>query len=330
MQQAPAASNETRLPRAVLRRSRAIEARLAAQREPGDPAPAAQLEPPVTPDPKKVAPPVDPKTPAAAAQDPRENDPLYWKHRFSVVSGVLRSERQEREEQVDGLHQQIAKLQGDLAEANAKTLTSPSSSKTDPGRYFTPEQIEQIGEEQATAVAAAADKAAQEAARQAVEQMNALVKPLQDRQAQDAQRNERSRKQEFTDQLAELVPDYTEIDTSEGWQAWLAEFSEELGEVRQDTLNRHVGRLNAPSVARMFNAYKATLKTPEPPITPHGEGANTGGDPPPQPSAGALRPPTDAEVKDFYKRAATGKVLAQERVEFEARRKLRVGRPIAV
>jgi cell division septum initiation protein DivIVA len=325
MQQAPAASNETRLPRAVLRRSQAVEARIAAQREP-KPEPAEGETPPAQPDVAPAAPPADPKPPAAAAGDPRESDPLYWKQRFNVVSGVLRTERETHQTEVRGLYQQIDELEGKLAEAEAKVTESPSSSKTDPGKYFTPEQIEQIGEEEATAIAATAERAAREAAQAAVEK---VVKPLQAREQRQASEEVKSQKRAFTDQLAELVPNYVEIDKTEGWQEWLAEFDDVLGEQRQEKLTRLTTKLNAVGVSKMFNEYLKTLERPAPPITPHGEGANTGGEPPSQPDVRAVTAPSDKEVKDFFKRAALGKVTAQERVEFEARRKLRAGRPIA-
>jgi hypothetical protein len=325
MQQAPAASNETRLPRAVLRRSQAVEARIAAQREPKTPEPANGDTPPAQPDVNPDAPPVEPKTPAVAAADPRENDPLYWKQRFDVVRGVLRTERQTHQTEVQGLYQRVDELEGKLAEAEAKVTDSPSSSKTDPGKYFTPEQIEQIGEDEATAIAATAERAAREAAQAAVEK---VVKPLQVREQRQAEQDVKSQKRAFTDQLAELIPNYAEIDQSEGWQIWLAEFDEVLEEQRQEKLARLTTKLNAPGVARMFTEYLKTLERPAPPITPHGQGANTGGEPPAQPNAHAVTAPSDKEVKDFFKRAALGKVSAQERVEFEARRKLRAGRLI--
>jgi hypothetical protein len=325
MQQAPAASNETRLPRAVLRRSQAIETRLAAQREPKPPETPEGETPPAQPDAKPEAPPADPKAAAAPTVDPRESDPLYWKHRFNVVSGVLRNERTARETEVAGLYRQVDELEEKLANAEAKVTDSPSSSKTDPGKYFTPEQIEQIGENEATAIAATAERAAREAAQAAVEK---VVKPLQARDQRDAEQQIRTKKQEFTDTLAEQVPNYVEIDESPGWQAWLAEVDEDEDEQRQDKLTRLTTKFNANGVAKMFKAYLKTIAPPSPPITPHGNGANTGGEPPVQPNNRALIAPTDAEVKDFFKRAALGKVSAQERVEFEARRKLRVGRPL--
>ena len=44
------------------------------------------------------------------------------------------------------------------------------------------------------------------------------------------------------------------------------------------------------------------------------------------PASQGLAAPTGDEVKDFYKRSALGKVKDSERVEFEARLKLRTPR----
>ena len=322
MPQASVASNETRLPRAILQRSKAIQDRLDAQRE-SKTAPADPSATPAPPDAAKAAPPVDPQPPAAVQPDARESDPLYWKQRFNVTSGFLRTEREARQAEVTGLHQRITELEGKLVESEAKATASPSSSKTDPGEYFTPEQIEQIGEEEATAIAAAAKKAAHSAAQAAVDKVTQAVAPFEQREARRIREEFEAKKQEFEGRLAEAVPNFKEIDESEGWFEWLAESDPDEGEQRQVTLTRYSQRLNAAGVAKMFKAYLKTVTPPPPPIAPHGQGANTGEQPAPQLNSKALRKPTDAEVRDFYKRAAIGRVSAQERVEFEARRKLR-------
>ena len=79
--QASQATNETRLPRQVLKRSAEIQARLDAERAAREPeTPPTEGAPTgVTP-----TPPADPAPPAA---DPREQDPAYWRHRFGFGVG---------------------------------------------------------------------------------------------------------------------------------------------------------------------------------------------------------------------------------------------------
>ena len=81
--QASPAKNETRLPRAVLKRSAAIEERIKARSEPETPDPAL-------PTPASSADPANPnrrKTPAPPA-DPRRTAPACWKQRFDATAGV--------------------------------------------------------------------------------------------------------------------------------------------------------------------------------------------------------------------------------------------------
>lgn len=115
------------------------------------------------------------------------------------------------------------------------------------------------------------------------------------------------------------MPDYLEIDQSDGWRAWLAQEDPATGLVRQDILTQHHTAHNAAKVASMFKKYlkESKPKPPEPTITPHGSATNAGG---PQTSqAPAQGAPSRAEIKDYYKRASLGKVSDAERTSFEAR-----------
>ena len=128
MQQASGASNETQLPRAVLRRSAAINDRLQARnaRQPDlatpevPKAPEAAVAADATP-PGNPAPAPTPATPSnTPPADPRENDPVYWRHRYKTLEGVLRVERADRKAEReqhdrlrglgDGLDQQLRRI----------------------------------------------------------------------------------------------------------------------------------------------------------------------------------------------------------------------------
>lgn len=316
--QASPATNETRLPRAVLERSRLIEERIRARSEPGtDPASDAPPAPPsaTNANPAETDPPPPPPAPPT---DPRENDPAYWKQRFKVTEGVLRSERADRINSERALTQQITELQAQNRELQANAAPT----EIDLGQYLTKEQLETLGEDEAKAVASVAHRAAQAAVQKVVD---AQIKPLHTQQAADAETAAREARQHFVDKLIELVPDFQEVDETDGWKAWLAEDDPATGVQRQRLLDVHVEKQNAAGVAKMFGAYKATLAPPPaPPVAPNGNGAIPNGELPPA-NPRALMPPSPAEVRDFYKRASLGKVKDQERKEFEARLRLRAG-----
>lgn len=303
--QASQPNNEVRLPRAVLRRSAEIEARFAESKtvQAADAAltadPAALIEPPALP----------------PAVDPREGDPAYWKQRFKVTEGVLHKAREDHRSQVQDLRQQLSDLQEQVRTLQAGK-TEPEA--LDLTAYFTSEQIEEYGEAQCRVMAEAAQKAARTQAQAIIE---AEVKPLKERQASEQQDLAADRKAAFQDKLAALVPDYQEIDVSQGWLDWLAQEDPSSGFTRQSILDRHVSALDASRVGKLFKAYLASVKpadVPQPPIAPQGSGAiGAAGEVPQNSPTGGY--PTQREIKDFYTRAKLNKVTPAERAEFEAR-----------
>lgn len=320
--QASQPSNETRLPRAVLRKSAALEARRASRTESEtDPAatPTPSAQPPVVAaDPSAVQP-----TPATAepAPDPRHSDPNYWRLRFESFQGRFRVREDEHKAAVAALRQRVAEL-----EEQVRLSTSPSTpTEVNLSEFFTPEQIKELGEDDAKTIAQAAMKAALKTAQDAV---NAELEPLRAERKADAEEAGKQRIRAFEEKLEERIPNYRDIDKEPGWIAWLTELNED-DEQRQAVLDRHCAALNAPAVAKMFETYLATKKRPAPPVAPAGTGAAPSGDPPAVPMTVAGQGyPTKAEIKDFYTRSAIkkpgqfGYVTDKERAEFEARLKL--------
>lgn len=320
-QTAASLESDVRLPRAVRERAE----RIRAMTEPRDTPPADPTNPPADPAAPIVAaspspaiePPAQPPAPPAPAADPRHSDPAYWQQRFNVTQGMLDKERRDRLADQDRFDEQLRELREQMRTLERQQPASPST--IDITAYFTPEQIEQYGEEQCRTLAAVAARTAREQVQAAIQ---AEMQPIRESQANAAERDKRARQQAFVTDLAARVPDYAEVDASDGWKLWLAEDDPASGVQRQELLNRHVASGNAARVAAMFDAYKATLAVPAaPPVVP----GNRAGPPaaPPVPQAAARGYPSKDEIKDFYKRAALGKVKEQERADFEARLQLR-------
>jgi len=292
---------ETKLPRAIVRQRAALEDRY------GQPK-VTKLEP----DPVVVAT-ATPDTPAEPSAtppaDPRENDPAYWKQRFTVTSGILRTEREDRKVEKASLTQRINELESELQAARDKA----PAADLDLGMFFTPEQVDEMGEETARAMVVTIQK-------QVRTQVDAALKPQRDSAAQAEADRAKDRDTAFTDRLAELVPDYVEIDASDEWKAWLATETAD-GVERQAVLDRHVTARNADRVAKMFQDFKASQTRPTPPITPNGTAATpTTTAPAGLPAASSA--PSPKEITEFYKRAALGKVKPEERARFEERMEL--------
>lgn len=315
------ASNETRLPRAVLRRSAAITARYAALAESENLNPAPDAAPAVPPAPPAAndAPTADPPHVAPADGDPRENDPNYWKQRFKVTEGILARERDDRRNQFNTLNQRITDLQGQVL---APKSAAPAA-EINLADFYTPEQIEAYGEEQCRVMAQTAMKAATATAKT---QIDAVVQPIKEERERTVADQAAEKQRLFEDELIKLFPTWRTADKEPLWYAWLDE-EDENGVKRQAILDIHVGNRNAAAIAKMFKACEKQNARPAPPITPNGGGAVPSTDTPPAtPGAvAALTAPTNAEVKAWYTRLAIGKVKVtdEERIAFEARMKLR-------
>lgn len=324
------ASNETKLPRAVIKRSAAIAARYAKPDEPDEPNPASENAAPASPPAAPPAPPIDAQPPTPPA-DPRVTDPAYWQQRFQVTQGILSRERQERATQVEDLHRKVDDL---TAQLRTSQVTKPTDDKIDVTQFYTPEQIEKYGEEQCESMARTAMRAASKVAQ---DQIAAAVQPLKDQQTRAVANAAADAKRTFVEQLTELYPNYAAVDVDPRWLKWLAE--DENGVERNDILQIHIDKRDARAIARMLKAWEKTtvaapapVPPPAPPITPSGSGASPGSDAPEaprNPAAAEAGYPGKAEIKDFYKRAATvrkgqpGYVTDQDRVAFEARLALR-------
>ena len=316
--QASEAKLETRLPRAVLRKSAELKEKFGGPvngTEP-KPAPAVTETPPADPPNAVVtANPAEPPAPTPEG-DPRENDLNYWKQRFNVTAGVLRVERDDRKVQMAALNQRVTEL---TEEINTLRAAKAADAPIDLGQFYTPEQIEEMGEE----VAAAQIKAVLKTVRAELKSaFDAEVKPLREARETRAADEAQDRRTRFLDKLAELVPDYPEIDVPGPFHEWLASPNDD-GIVRQEILDRHVGAFNAEGVARMFQAYKALSKRPVPQVSPNGSGAAPSGALPR--SDASLTPPSPAEIKEYYKLAAMNKVTKEQKARFEARLKLITG-----
>lgn len=323
MQQASQALNETRLPRAVLRKSAAIQARLDAQKAESEASAADTTALPATPNATPAPPAVANAAPSSPnpPTDPRhQDDEGYWQQRFRVTSGYLEKERNERVQDAADFNRRIAELEDQIRNLQATTPSAPAA--VDATTILTKEQIETLGEEEAQAVVEAALKVARDTAQKAIE---AEVKPLRDARAREAADAQRGRDNAFLEKLYELAPDLDDKD--ENWLAWLAQEDEATGLQRQVILTQHVTKRDAVKAAKMHAQWKASTAAPAPPappVAPNGSGASPAGLDPQQ--AKVLKAPTQVEIREFYKKASLGKVTDAQRKEFEARLKLRAGR----
>lgn len=246
------------------------------------------------------------------------------------MQGKLMQERGLHKAEIDGLEARIADLETAVSQkeqelSTLKSAPHPSGSKIDLGQFMTPEEIERIGEDEATTIVAAAQKAVEQAIAKLVPAAAQAPPPgaakPSDRATRDAERNAREARQQFIDDLLELVPDYETIDVSPQWHAWLAEKKGPRGQQRQAVLDAHIRVGDAQAVAGMFEDFRKAVAPPPAPVAPHGDGGPHEDNPPRGPGA-LMNAPSEKEIRDYYKRAALGRVTDAERATFEARMKL--------
>ena len=149
---------EGRLPRQVIRmRERADE--LIRDRNPkadDSPAPGDGQAPAPGVAADATPAPVQPSVP----QEPTTEEGRYWHQRFKVVDGMFRKDRTKHHDEIAAREARIAELEGEVARLKT-TGASETPAAVDLSEFYTPEEIEALGEEQARANATAALKAAQ-------------------------------------------------------------------------------------------------------------------------------------------------------------------------
>lgn len=248
----------------------------------------------------------------------------YWRHRASCIDGIMKKDRSRFQAQLEAQNVRIAELQSEIVKLQtAKPVTEED---IDLSQYFTPEAIEELGEDQARHIAKTSITAAK---RIATDEIEKAVEPIR-QQSKNSEKAVLERKaQEFEDKLTELVPGHLAIDDGNGkhaagWEEFLLSEDPASGITRNELLQRHARQYNAKQVARIFNQFIDSQGTrvpvpATPPVLPAGNVGNNGAAPAAPAFAGPQGLPNAAEIRDFYKRSALGKVSDEERKHFEAR-----------
>jgi hypothetical protein len=126
----------------------------------------------------------------------------------------------------------------------------------------------------------------------------------------------------FIDRLAAAVPDYEDINVSEGFLAWLSEVDPVYGTPRQAALTAAADARDAVRVVRIFLAYKDTLKPA--PVSGPTPAQQLERQVAPRPAASSTSLPqgkptiSEADITRFYNDVARGAYRGKQ-AEFAAR-----------
>jgi len=206
--------------------------------------------------PAPEAQPVTQQPPEAQAPTPA-NDP--WEQKYKVLQGKYNSEIPRLNQQLtqamtanETLSQRLADLEARLneREADAKSAITPEEESA-----YGKDLID-LTRRIAQAEAAKASRKAEEEAKAARAQLDAVT------QQSAAQAQER-----FMAALASRVPDWEQVNVSEGWLNWLGQRDALLRKTRQEALDEAAAVRDADAVVALFDAYKVTLPKVAAPAT---------------------------------------------------------------
>ena len=206
---------------------------------PADDAPAAQ-------------PTAAPQSEAPADGTPAQEDPI-WEKRYKTLQGIHRQNLDDYKSRVRERDAAITDLQKQINELKASK----------PAPAVDPKDVETFGEDLIAVVQRIVDAKLGHTGAQADSRIADLETRLQGTTTVVAQTAESL----FLQHLEARVPDYQAINVEQGFLDWLAQPDDVYGEPRQAALDRATNALNAEHVARIFNAYKASV-APAQPATP--------------------------------------------------------------
>jgi len=252
------------------------------------------------------------------ATDPRANDPNYWRHRFSVLQGKLEEERRNADSRDAAHREKIADL-----EAQIRALKAGSAPAPDLKTLLRPEQIEALGEDQATTLVQTAVAAAQSH----VDQVLAAQRAEEEaRRASEQETAQQRQQRAFIDALDEAAPNWREIDARQDWRDWLGQIDPRTGNTRQSALDIAKSHADARAIAATVNTFVQTLAPrAQPPVAPPaGPGVPATPTPPAARDLSQV-PPTPAEIQEHYRLCSINRgrnYPEEKRLAFEKRLQL--------
>lgn len=290
----------------------AADATLAAMNAP-PPAPTPPAEPPAPAAPVQAPVATPPVAAPVAAPAPAVQDPAL-EQRYRTLQGIHRT-----------LNDKVQNMEAELRQLRAQVSAPPPPAPTPaPQPVADPKDVETFGLDMVTMVQRTAD-AYLAAARTQFEArlagIEAAVQQLSGNLKGTTQSIAKTAEDLFFARLAELIPNWAEINEQPGWLAYLAEVDPIYRVARQVALNRAQEVGDASQAAAVFNAYIATL--PPAPVAPPPESPSpraTASAPPPAPAASSATVISVKEIEGFYADVAKGRYRQnqQEQLRKEA------------
>lgn len=239
------------LPKQIQKQVAEADAMLAANNTPAAPQvePVQPAEPVQAPAPiEAVAVPAEPPAPSVPASPPPADDAAKWEARYKTLQGMHNQNIGEMKSRLKAIEQQNQEMSAKLAQrAEATTPTTPDPKDAEVFGADLVEMVQRVAEQMFGSAAKAFD-----------DRIKAIEQSLKGTNQAVVQTAEEM----FLSRLKQAVPDYEQVNTDEGFLAWLSEIDEVYGVERQEALTAAGNALDSTRVARIFNAYKATKAPP--------------------------------------------------------------------
>jgi hypothetical protein len=321
------------LPKSVQRAAEAADAMVAAIQAGDQPfIPAGEVELPPVMEPTRIE--TAPQPTAPVVSDEYEQKYRSLQGKYDSELPVLRSQAQTFERINQSLSAQLAQQAEQLARLEAQARHRPVEPLAP---VETNKDIETFGADVIDLINRIAKHHASAAFGEAAQHINAVRGELKQNateiQAAKASTFE-SKRATYNTRLTELVPDWREINASEGFLTWLGEVDPLLGRTRQAAVSEAFVAFNAEWTAEFLRAYKK-LTAATRPTNPVDELRRQAA---PNSSRGSATPPasetavsdtkiwTGTEIADFFKLVVQGKFRGheEERASLEAQINLAV------
>ncbi len=254
--------------------------------QPTIPAEATQVQQPA---PAPVA-----TAPVAPPPPPVED----WEHKYKTLQGV-------HNRHVSDLKTRIGDLEAHIAQLAAQAKTPPA---TPAPPELNPQDAETFGTDLVEMVRRTAEGMSATTTRE----LQGRIAQLEQQLAGATAVASKTADEVFYERLAQLVPDWEQVNQHEGFLTWLAEVDPLFGQPRQAALTQAGNARDVNRVAAIFNGWKGQApETPkpaprqEPPVSPHTSG-NGAAQLSPEAASGQRPVITIQAVEAFYKDVQRG------------------------
>jgi hypothetical protein len=245
------------LPLQVQRDLDRANAQLAQQNEP----PAQPATQPALEQPTQRVETAQQQPPAPARTN--EPDAETWQQRYRSLQGVIATQNRESKQQIAQLEQRLQELTAAMPRAE----TQPAPINSQDAETFGEDLVEMVR------------RTAEGMAGNTIKSLNDRIAQMEQQLAGASAVASKTADEVFYERLAQIVPDWQDVNANEDFLAWLQEVDPMYGLPRQAALTQAGNNRDVNRVAHVFNTWKGTAPQPpkaaprqEPQVSPRTSG----------------------------------------------------------